>query len=141
MSIAKILARQILRNINMPFTAQHFSNTRILEKIFVIKNNDEFMDKVMSSTNPVIVNFHAEWCEPCKILTPKMKELIEPQEFIDLAIVDVENNAELVHTFEVKAVPAVLAVRNGLIVDKFIGLVDANMIENLINKLIPEKKE
>ncbi|GLV35245.1 uncharacterized protein CBL_01606 [Carabus blaptoides fortunei] len=141
MSMAKILARQISRSIIMPFAAQSFSNTRMLEKIFVIKNNDEFMDKVMSSSNPVIVNFHAEWCEPCKILTPKMKELIEPQEHIDLAIVDVENNAELVHTFEVKAVPAVLAVRNGLIVDKFIGLVDANMIENLINKLLPEKKE
>ncbi|KAH1020757.1 hypothetical protein HUJ04_010368 [Dendroctonus ponderosae] len=89
----------------------------------------------MNSENPVIVNFHAEWCEPCHILTPKMKELIEPMSDIDLAIVDVEYNAELVHTFEVKAVPAVIAVRNGLVVDKFIGLVDATMIENLIRKL------
>lgn len=89
----------------------------------------------MHSENPVIVNFHAEWCEPCHILTPKMKELIEPKEKIDLAIVDVENNAELVHTFEVKAVPAVIAVRDGLVVDKFIGLVDAHMIEDLIKKL------
>ncbi|KAF5302209.1 hypothetical protein FQA39_LY10248 [Lamprigera yunnana] len=90
------------------------------------------MAKVMNSDYPVIVNFHAEWCEPCHILTPKMKELIEPKENIHLAIVDVEEHAELVHTFEVKAVPAVIAVRNGLVVDKFIGLVDANMIENLI---------
>lgn len=89
----------------------------------------------MNSENPVIVNFHAEWCEPCHILTPKMKELIEPMDNIDLAIVDVESHAELVHTFEVKAVPAVIAVRNGLVVDKFIGLVDANMIEELITKL------
>jgi len=93
------------------------------------------MSKVMNSENPVIVNFHAEWCEPCHILTPKMKELIEPNENIDLAIVDVEKHAELVHTFEVKAVPAVIAVRNGIVVDKFIGLVDANMIEQLISKL------
>lgn len=106
-----------------------------LNKIITIKGNDEFLSKVMNSDNPVIVNFHAEWCEPCHILTPKMKELIEPKENIDLAIVDVENHAELVHTFEVKAVPAVIAVRNGLVVDKFIGLVDADMIEQLINKL------
>lgn len=97
--------------------------------------NDEFLSKVMNSVNPVVVNFHAEWCEPCHILTPKMKELIEPMTDIDLAIVDVENHAELVHTFEVKAVPAVIAVRDGLVVDKFIGLVDATMIENLITKL------
>jgi thioredoxin 1 len=40
-----------------------------------------------------------------------------------------------VHTFEVKAVPAVIAFRNGVVVDKFIGLVDGNMIEDLINNL------
>ncbi|KAJ8975065.1 hypothetical protein NQ317_005782 [Molorchus minor] len=106
-----------------------------LNKIISIDGNNEFLSKVMNSDNPVIVNFHAEWCEPCHILTPKMKELIEPNENIDLAIVDVESHAELVHTFEVKAVPAVIAVKNGLVVDKFIGLVDADMIENLIKKL------
>lgn len=45
----------------------------------------------------------------------------------------------LVHLFEVKAVPAVLAFRNGVVVDKFIGLVDANMIEQLIEGLKKKK--
>lgn len=112
-----------------------FTTCNALRRIVKIKNHDDFLSKVMNSNNPVIVNFHAEWCEPCHILTPKMKELIESKDNIDLAIVDVENNAELVHTFEVKAVPAVIAVRDGLVVDKFIGLVDSNMIENLISKL------
>lgn len=89
----------------------------------------------MNSKRAVIVNFHAEWCEPCKILTPKLSELLQPNEEVDLAIVDVESHADLVHTFEVKAVPAVVAVKDGHVVDKFIGLVDANMIENLIKKL------
>lgn len=64
-----------------------------------------------------------------------MAELLENSNDIDLAIVDVEDNTELVETFEVKAVPAVLAFRNGVVVDKFIGLVDANSIESLIEKL------
>lgn len=104
-------------------------------KKFEINDNTEFVDKVMNSRVPVIVNFHAEWCDPCKILTPKLEELIGPMEDLHLAIVNVEQNPELVHTFEVKAVPAVIAVSNGLVVDKFIGLVDAGMIENLIQKL------
>ncbi|CAG9836374.1 unnamed protein product [Diabrotica balteata] len=116
-------------------TKRTFSSSTVLKRIINITNNDEFLAKVMHSSNPVIVNFHAEWCEPCHILTPKMKELIEPKTNIDLAIVDVEHNAELVDTFEVKAVPAVIAVRDGIVVDKFIGLVDANMIETLIEKL------
>lgn len=64
-----------------------------------------------------------------------MADLLETHNDVDLAVVDVDTNHELVHTFEVKAVPAVLAFRNGVVVDKFIGLVDADMIENLIHKL------
>lgn len=130
-----------------------------------------YFRQVINSDNPVIVNFHAEWCDPCKlntscslnhnqvllctnsheirfcffpisgkILTPKMTELLEPMDDIDLAVVDVDSNIDLVNTFEVKAVPAVLAFRNGVVVDKFIGLVDSTMIENLISKL-KKKKE
>lgn len=40
------------------------------------------------------MNFHAEWCEPCKILTPKMTELLEEHPDIDLAVVDVDSNIE-----------------------------------------------
>lgn len=72
-------------------------------------------------------------------MTPKLIEILEPQENVDLAIVDVDENADLVHTFEVKAVPAVLGFKNGVVVDKFIGLVDSNMIEQLIEKLDSNK--
>ena len=93
------------------------------------------IQQVIDSKIPVIVNFHAEWCDPCKILTPKMTELLENSTTINLATIDVEKNIDLVNTFEVKAVPAVLAFRNGVVVDKFIGLVDANSIDTLIEKL------
>lgn len=78
-------------------------------------------------------------CEPCKILTPKLIEILEPEETVDLAIVDVDENVDLVHTFEVKAVPAVLGFKNGVVVDKFIGLVDSEMIEHLIAQLNSNK--
>ncbi|XP_023947479.2 thioredoxin, mitochondrial [Bicyclus anynana] len=121
--------------------AKAISTSIVHNETIFVKNNDEFVNKVMNNDKPVIVNFHAEWCEPCKILTPKLKELIEPLNNLDLAVVDVEDNAELVHTFEVKAVPAVIAIRNGLIVDKFIGLVDADMINNLIDRMSGKKKD
>lgn len=93
------------------------------------------MEKVMNSNVPVIVNFHADWCDPCKILTPQLRAIVEKTEGLDLAIIDVEDNAELVHTFEVKAVPAVLAIKHGRVVDKFIGLQDADQIEGLVAKV------
>lgn len=144
MSLTTVLPKRLLnvKNVlNLKLcSVKNFSSSNHCQKMFSVKNNEEFMDKVMSSVNPVVVNFHAEWCEPCKILTPKLKELVEPLENVDLAIIDVEIMPELVDTFEVKAVPAVLAVRNGAIVDKFIGLVDADMITNLIDKLDVNKK-
>ncbi|XP_076242690.1 thioredoxin, mitochondrial [Calliopsis andreniformis] len=111
------------------------SLSRQKNKRFEINNNSEFVSKVMNSSVPVIVNFHAEWCDPCKILTPRLIDLIEPMDKLDLAIVDLESNPELVHIFEVKAVPAIIAISSGLVVDKFVGLVDMDMIENLIHKL------
>lgn len=124
---------------NWTNSRRFISNTTFSFKSFIIKDHYEFDRKVINSENPVIVNFHAEWCDPCKILTPKMTELLENSDDIDLAVIDVDSNTDLVETFEVKAVPAVLAFRNGVVVDKFIGLVDADSIETLIKKLKPTK--
>lgn len=114
---------------------RHVSASHQINKQFEINNNSEFVSKVMNSSVPVIVNFHAEWCDPCKILTPKLIELIGPMEKLDLAIVNLESNPELVHLFEVKAVPAIIAISSGLVVDKIVGLTDLVIIENLIQKL------
>ncbi|KAM3958750.1 thioredoxin, mitochondrial isoform 1-T2 [Aphomia sociella] len=133
--------RSPIRNFMKLKRTRTISTSLVHNETILVKNNNEFVNKVMNNDKPVIVNFHAEWCEPCKILTPKLKELIEPLNNLDLAVVDVEDNAELVHAFEVKAVPAVIAIRNGLIVDKFIGLVDADMITSLIDRMSGKKKE
>lgn len=122
----------------MPSVVRRISLFRQSNKRYEINNNSDFVSKVMNGRVPVIVNFHADWCDPCKILTPKLIELIEPMDKLDLAIIDVEENPELVHAFEVKAVPAVIAISNGLVVDKFIGLVNNEMIESLIQKLTHE---
>ncbi|XP_043794576.1 thioredoxin, mitochondrial [Apis laboriosa] len=114
---------------------RYISSSYQKNKQFEINNNNEFVSKVMNSSVPVIVNFHAEWCDPCKILTPKLIELIGPMDKLNLAIVNLESNPELVHIFEVKAVPAIIAISSGLVVDKFVGLTDLDIIENLIQKL------
>ncbi|XP_026498041.1 thioredoxin, mitochondrial [Vanessa tameamea] len=132
--------RSPVRRLAVLSKTKAISTSIVHNETILVKNNDEFVNKVMNNEKPVIVNFHAEWCEPCKILTPKLKELIEPLTNLDLAVVDVEDNAELVHAFEVKAVPAVIAIKNGLIVDKFIGLVDTDMINNLIDRMCGKKK-
>lgn len=104
-------------------------------KSFTVCGSDDFIQNVLKSEIPVIVNFHAEWCEPCLTLTPMLKKMVGDIPSVHLALVDVEKNADLVHTFEVKAVPAVLAIRNGHVIDKFIGLIDNNMIDEIVKKI------
>ncbi|XP_076223420.1 thioredoxin, mitochondrial [Nomia melanderi] len=130
----------MLRHINKfsSMLVRGISLSRQEKKHFQVNSNKEFVSKVMNSSIPVIVNFHAHWCEPCTILTPKLIDLIEPMDKLDLAIIDLELNPGLVHIFEVEAIPAVLVISNGLVIDKFIGLIDIKTIENLINKLTHE---
>ncbi|XP_044749486.1 thioredoxin, mitochondrial isoform X1 [Coccinella septempunctata] len=116
--------------------SRNITSSAQMKKLISLKTDDEFLSRVMNSSKPVIVNFHADWCEPCHILTPKLEELIAHNNDIDLATLEIDDHPGLAQTFEVKAVPAVIAVRNGLVVDKFIGLADANLIEELIEKLI-----
>lgn len=114
---------------------RHISSSYQKNKQFEITSNSEFVSKVMNSSVPVIVNFHADWCDPCKMLTPKLIELIGPMDKLDLAIVNLETNPELVDIFEVKAVPAITVISSGLVVDKFVGMISIDIIENLIQKL------
>jgi len=140
--IANISAQSSCQNIAPTLataTQKYLSQSQWFQKKLIINDHYDFDKKVINSDNPVVVNFHAEWCDPCKILTPKMIELLENSDDIDLAVIDVEALADLVETFEVQAVPAVLAFRNGVVVDKFIGLIDADTIETLIHKLRKKK--
>ncbi|KAI4500240.1 hypothetical protein M0802_004657 [Mischocyttarus mexicanus] len=105
------------------------------KKVYEINSNIEFNDKVMNGKGTVVVNFHADWCDPCTVLTPKLIELIEPIETLDLAIINLESNPDLADVFSVKAVPAVFAISNGLVLEKFIGLQDVGMVEKFVEKL------
>ncbi|KAJ8881966.1 hypothetical protein PR048_018454 [Dryococelus australis] len=126
-------AAQVLRGC---VAEKNFSCSPAVKKVYHVDSNADFEEKVVNSSAPVIVNFHADWCDPCKILSPKLEEIVRAQDDVDLAVVDVDKNPELVHTFEVKAVPAIIAIRNGFVVDKFIGLADADTIETLMDKLV-----
>lgn len=131
-----------LRNV-AALSARRFSLQSCRNKAFQVTNNMDFFEKVVNSDVPVIVNFHAEWCGPCTILTPKLEEIIGPMEQLNLANIDLDTYPEIVGHYEIKAVPAILAFSNGLMVHKFIGLVDMDSIDNLIQKLTlanPPKK-
>ncbi|CAG0913977.1 unnamed protein product [Notodromas monacha] len=120
-------------------TSRHFTRTlaagQSLCKFVDFKTEDDFVDSVMYSLEPVIVNFHADWCEPCHVLTPRLRSLVGSKSKLKLCVVNIGEFPELVREFEIQAVPAVIAVKKGRIVDQFVGLVDEEKIREFLSRL------
>ena len=73
-----------------------------------------------SDDQPVIVDFWADWCQPCKVLTPVLEEAVKGRD-VALAKVDVEANKALANEYDIAGIPAVKAFKNGRVVSEFVG--------------------
>src|SRR5436305_4771588 len=73
-----------------------------------------------SESKPVLVDFWADWCQPCKKLTPVLEAAVEGREVV-LAKVDVEANKALAREYGISSIPAVKAFKNGRVVSEFVG--------------------
>lgn len=113
-----------------------------LMDVFEIQNEEEFKNKVMRNSLPVIVNFHAEWCEPCHSLKPLLEKIAkENLGQLHLAEVMVDQHVELLHAFEVTAVPAVLGIYRGMVIEKFVGLVSHKEVKGFVEKLLEKNNK
>ncbi len=82
-----------------------------------------FDEDVLKSDIPVLVDFWAEWCGPCKALTPLIDELAtEYSGKIKIGKVDTDANREISVRFSISAIPTVMLFKGGEIIDKFVGL-------------------
>jgi thioredoxin 1 len=96
-----------------------------------------FDELVMNSTQPVVVDFWAEWCGPCRIIGPVIEEL--SKEYEGRAIVgkvDVDANSEVSAKFNVRSIPTVLFIQNGVVVDKSVGAVPKATLAEKLNALL-----
>ena len=115
---------------------RNFSLSRPYLATFTVQDEAEFKEKVLGSANPIVVDFSATWCGPCKLLTPRLDAAIAATDgAVDLAIVDIDDLADIALEHGVNAVPTVLGLKNGQIVDKFVGLIDEDKLGAFIEKL------
>uniref|UniRef100_A0A8C3W9T6 Thioredoxin, mitochondrial n=1 Tax=Catagonus wagneri TaxID=51154 RepID=A0A8C3W9T6_9CETA len=120
-----------------PSQARSVFTTRVCMTTFNIQDGPDFQDRVVNSETPVVVDFHAQWCGPCKILGPRLEKVVAKQHGkVVMAKVDIDDHTDLALEYEVSAVPTVLAIKNGDVVDKFVGIKDEDQLEAFLKKLI-----
>jgi thioredoxin len=89
-----------------------------------------------SAAVPVVVDFWADWCGPCKVLAPVLEDAVaERAEELVLAKVDVDANPELAARFGVRGIPNVKAFRNGQVVGEFTGAVSRAQVDSFLEGL------
>lgn len=95
-----------------------------------------------SSTVPVVVDLWAEWCGPCKQLGPVLEKVVaDTAGQVELAKVDVDANPGVAQAFQVQSIPAVYAVKDGKVVDGFLGAQPEWQVAEFVQKLLPTQEQ
>ena len=95
-------------------------------------NNQNFEEEVIKSEKPVLIDFYADWCGPCKMLSPIIDEIAEENSDIKVVKVNVDDSQDLAMKYQVMSIPTLVVIKNGEEVNRSVGLIDKSQVANLI---------
>ena len=99
--------------------------------------DDNFSAEVLKSDLPVVVDFWATWCGPCRMVAPIMEELAEKYEGkVKIGKLDVDENQQTAIKYGVRSIPTVLILKGGQVIDTIIGAVPKTIFIEKIQKLV-----
>ncbi|GAK64920.1 thioredoxin-like protein [Moesziomyces antarcticus] len=124
--------------------ARSFSASARTAKVYENVDAATFNARVLKPSGaeaevPVLVDFFATWCQPCKLLSPALKKVATQKELagkqVDLVTIDVDQHQDIAQQFKVSAMPTVIAMKNGKVLDGFVGMLPEKKVIEFVQKL------
>ena len=98
--------------------------------------DENFNEEVLASDIPVLVDFYADWCGPCKMLAPVIETLATEQEGkVKVGKLNVDDSPETARKYGIMSIPTLLYIKNGDVVNKTVGVVSKTEIEQILSSL------
>ncbi|MDD3716325.1 MAG: thioredoxin [Candidatus Marinimicrobia bacterium] len=108
-----------------------------MSQLTVEVTDQNFKEKVLDNTMPVLVDFWAPWCGPCRLIAPKLEEIAKDYEGkVVIAKVNVDNSPMIAGKFGIRSIPTLLFVKDGKVMDQVIGNVPKSELEAHLAKLM-----
>lgn len=101
----------------------------------IVLTKDNFESEVINSNKPVMVDFWATWCGPCRMIAPVVEQIANENDNIKVGKVNVDEQMELAIKYKIDAIPAILFFKNGELVKKSVGFSEKNELLQIINTL------
>lgn len=98
----------------------------------LVISKENFESEVLKSDKPVLVDFWAAWCGPCKMLSPVIDEIAEERSDIKVGKINVDEQPELASQFAVMSIPTLIVFKNGEIANKAIGVQPKDAILSML---------
>jgi len=99
--------------------------------------DDNFEDQVLKSNKPVVVDFWAPWCSPCRMVSPVVEELAtDYAEKLKVGKLNVDENSKTASQFGIMSIPSILFFKDGKLVDQVIGAVPKSALKEKVDKIL-----
>jgi thioredoxin 1 len=108
-----------------------------MSNVIELQGEENFNDDVLNSDKPVLVDFWAEWCGPCKQLSPTVEEIaLENQDKLKVCKMDVDSNREIAAKYGIRSIPSLIIFKNGEPAGVEIGALSKQQLEDFISTVV-----
>ena len=94
--------------------------------------DSNFEEEVLKSDKTVLIDFYADWCGPCKMMSPIVDEIAEENTNIKVGKVNVDDNMEVAEKYQIMSIPTIMVVKGGEVTKQFVGVTSKSEIEEAI---------